>query len=52
MCEGKEVVCALLDTMPHRKNIKNGAGIDLNPDAWDVLGHIPPQLRAATWEWA
>jgi hypothetical protein len=50
-CEGKEVVCELRDTMPKKANIHNGAGIDLNEAAWKALGHTPPQMRAATWEW-
>lgn len=50
-CEGREVVCELRDTMPKKENIKNGASIDLNPAAWKALGHTPPQMRAATWQW-
>lgn len=49
---GKSVVCELRDTMPHYRNIKNGAGIDLNPDAAKALGLKPPFLVSATWEWA
>ncbi len=52
VCEGKQVMCELGDTMPHEENIENGAGIDLNPAAWKALGHTPPQMRAATWQWA
>jgi hypothetical protein len=52
VCEGKTVVCELRDTMPAKANIKNGAGIDLNEAAWKALGHKPPQLRNATWQWA
>lgn len=48
---GKEVVCELRDTMPHRKNITNGAGIDLNAAAWKVLGKTPPVMESATWQW-
>jgi hypothetical protein len=48
---GREVVCELRDTMPHRKNIKNGAGIDLNPAAVGKLGLKPPIMIAATWQW-
>jgi len=51
-CDGLIAVCELRDTMPHKANIKNGAGIDLNPAAWKALGHTPPQMRAATWQWA
>lgn len=50
-CGDKKVICELRDTMPHRKNIKNGAGIDLNPAAWSALGFTPPQLRQVTWRW-
>lgn len=49
---GREVVCELRDTMPRRANIKNGAGIDLNPAACAALGLRPPVMVAATWEWA
>lgn len=49
---GREVVCQLRDTMPHRKNIKNGAGIDLNAAAWKALGKTPPVMMPATWQWA
>jgi len=48
---GREVVCELMDTMPHKANIKNGAGIDLNPAAVAVLGLKPPIMIPATWEW-
>lgn len=47
----KSIVCLLKDTMPHRRNIKNGAGIDLNPDACEDLGLTPPVMVAAVWEW-
>lgn len=46
------VVCQLRDTMPHRANITNGAGIDLNPAACDALGITPPALVQASWKWA
>ena len=48
---GKSVVCELRDTMPRRKNIKNGAGIDLNEAAWKALGKKPPVMMDATWQW-
>jgi hypothetical protein len=48
----KEVVCELADRMPSKKNIKNGAGIDLNPAAAKALGLNPPFLVHAEWEWA
>ena len=47
----KQVICELKDTMPHKKNIRNGAGIDLNPDACTALGLTSPIMVAATWEW-
>lgn len=49
---GKEVLCELRDTMPRRENIKNGAGIDLNPAAVAALGLTPPIMTRATWRWA
>jgi hypothetical protein len=48
---GREVVCELRDTMPRKKNIKNGAGIDLNPAAVEAIGLTPPIMVSATWEW-
>lgn len=49
---GTSVICELRDTMPHRKNITNGAGIDLNPGAVAKLGLRPPVMIPATWMWA
>lgn len=49
---GREVLCELRDTMPKKKNITNGAGIDLNPAAVRMLGLKPPIMISATWEWA
>lgn len=48
---GKTVVCVLKDRMPRRANIKNKAGIDLNPDAVRALGLEPPIMISATWKW-
>lgn len=48
---GKQVVCELRDTMPSLVNIKNGAGIDLNPAAVKALGLKPPIMIKATWTW-
>ena len=45
------VICRLLDTMPHRRFITNGAGIDLNPCAARALGLVPPFLHPVEWEW-
>lgn len=49
---GKEVVCELRDTMPRKKNVKNGAMIDLNPAAVAALGMKPPIMVNAEWRWA
>lgn len=49
---GKTITCVLKDRMPRRANIKNGAGIDLNPDAVRALGMEPPMMIEATWQWA
>ena len=35
---GETIECELRDTMPHIENITNGAGIDLNPCAFNTLG--------------
>lgn len=48
---GKSVICLLADRMPWKKNIKNGAGIDLNPAAAKRLGLRPPFMVPAEWEW-
>lgn len=48
---GSRIVCVLKDRMPHRANIENGAGIDLNPDAVRALGEQPPIMISATWQW-
>jgi hypothetical protein len=50
--KGKTVIGELRDTMPHKANIKNGAGIDLNPGFAKALGVTPPfLLRDVKWEW-
>jgi hypothetical protein len=50
--QGKTVVGELRDTMPHRANIKNGAGIDLNPGFAKAFGLHPPFLISGVkWEW-
>lgn len=48
---GKTVECVVKDCMPHRANVKNGAIIDLNPDAVRVLGLEPPIMITAEWHW-
>lgn len=47
----KSVLCELRDTMPAKKNIKNGAVIDLNPAAAKVLGLKPPFMKNCSWNW-
>lgn len=49
---GKEVVCELLEKMPHRANIHNGAGLDMNPATCRAFGLTPPVKTAAEWRWA
>jgi hypothetical protein len=46
------ITCLLADTMPWKRNIKNGAGIDLNPEACKLLGLKPPIMVPADWHWA
>lgn len=48
---GVTIVCELRDTMPHRANITNGCGIDLNPEAVALLELRPPIRVPATWRW-
>jgi hypothetical protein len=50
-CGGKSVVAELRDTMPHKANIENGAGMDMNPDTCNALGLRPPVMVDATWQW-
>ena len=41
------------DTMPNTRNIKNGAGIDLNPAALKLFGMTAPILKNGfEWAWA
>ena len=48
----RKVVCELRDTMPAKANIKNGAGIDLNPGAAKALGLRPPFMQPnISWRW-
>ncbi len=47
----KTVIAELKDTMPHKANIKNGAGIDMNPDTCAALGLTPPVMVKAAWRW-
>ena len=49
---GKIVAGILGDTMPSLANIKNGAGIDLNPAFAKGLGLTPPFLKdGVEWRW-
>ena len=49
---GKTVIGELRDTMPHLVNIKNGAGIDLNPGFAKAFGIKQPfMLDGVVWEW-
>lgn len=48
---GQTVVCELRDTMPAKKNIKNGAIIDLNPAAVKAFGLKPPIMVNCAWSW-
>jgi len=47
----RDVVCLVTDRMPHRANIKNGAGMDLNYAACSALGLTPPVMVRAIWNW-
>lgn len=49
---GKTVLGELRDTMPHKANIKNGAGIDLNPGFAKAFGMVQPFMIHVEWEWA
>ncbi len=46
------IECILGDTMPWKKNITNGAGIDLNPASVAALGQKAPLYAPAMWRWA
>lgn len=50
--KGITVVGELRDTMPHKANITNGAGIDLNPGFAKAFGIVPPFTIPVEWEWA
>ena len=47
---GKTITAKVKDTMPHRKNITNGAGMDMNPDCLKALGLVAPVMVKVTWE--
>ena len=46
---GTSVRAFVKDKMPKRKNITNGAGIDLNPDTAAALGLVPPFMTRVSW---
>ena len=48
----QQVMGELGDTMPWKKNITNGAGIDLNPGFAKAFGLRPPFMVKAQWRWA
>lgn len=48
----RTAILELRDTMPHRDNIKNGCGIDLNPGAMKALGLSGEIKQLVSWEWA
>ena len=49
---GKHVIAELRDTMPHRDQIPNGAGIDLNPGALKALDLAAPlEEPGFLWRW-
>ena len=51
--KGSTVTGELRDTMPHKANITNGAGIDLDPGFAKALGVTPPfMLFNVQWDWA
>lgn len=50
--KGKTVIGELRDTMPRKGNIKNGAGIDLNPGFAKAFNVKPPfMLKNVLWDW-
>ncbi len=51
--KGKTVIGELRDTMPAKANIKNGAGIDLNPGFAKAFKVKQPfMLKDVAWEWS
>lgn len=50
--EDTKVICILKDRMPWKKNITNGAIIDLNPGACAAFGLEPPIMVKCSWKWA
>lgn len=50
--DGKTHTCLVGDRMPWRKNIKNGAVIDLAPGAQKLFKLKAPFMIKASWDWA
>lgn len=48
----RSVTVKLVDTMPHKANIHNGAIIDLTTDTVRALGWEPPLKETVSWRWA
>lgn len=48
---GRTIVAELRDTMPRKANITNGAVIDLNPVASEMLGLKVPFMVPVLWRW-
>ena len=46
---GRMATVVIKDRMPWKRNIVNGAIIDLNPDAVKALGWTPPIMNAVKW---
>lgn len=47
---GGSVTALLKDRMPWERNIKNGAGIDMNPDTCKALGISVPAEAGVIWQ--
>ena len=52
VCGNTSVICLLADRMPHKCNIRNGCGIDLNPAALVAFGKSSTDdvILHVTWE--
>src|ERR1043166_1382167 len=48
---GTTITALVRYRMPWRKNITNGAVIDLNPDSCRALGLEPPVMISCEWKW-
>lgn len=47
---GTTITCAIKDRLPHRKFVKHGVVLDLNPDAVRLLGKEPPLMIEGSWK--